>query len=61
MANESDILEMRVWVICKWCRQKHILRKGLVAPVYQCGSWLKRLVEGDDVEYEEEQDKVTFE
>ena len=42
----------KVWVICK-CGEKHRLFPGIGAPFYWCGDELRKLEEGDEVEYGE--------
>ena len=42
-----------VWVICKVCGEKHQLKRGVDAPIYWCSDNLQKLVEGDEVEYNE--------
>jgi len=40
------------YVVCS-CGEKHLLKPGIDAPVYWCGDTLKKLQEGDKIEYEE--------
>lgn len=46
--------ELNSFVLCG-CGQKHMLFKGIDAPMYWCGDGLKSLKEGDEVECEDEE------
>ena len=54
----ADVLVTKCWVICSICGQSHRLLPGVIAPIYWCGNILKGLVEGDDVEYEENDNQL---
>ena len=49
-----------VYVICEACGKKHLLEPGGDAPIYYCRqsfpAFCKRLIAGDEVEYEEVKD-----
>ena len=49
----QNVIEADVWVICKICGERHQVKRGIDAPVYWCGDELRKLVEGDEVEYDE--------
>ena len=51
MGQEEIVTD--VWVICKTCGEKHQLKRGIDAPVYWCGNDLRKLEDGDDIEYNE--------
>ncbi len=51
MGQEEVVAD--VWVICRNCGQRHQLKGGMEAPVYWCRDNLQKLVEGDEVEYDE--------
>lgn len=51
MGDEEIIADVNV--ICATCGGKHQLRGGLDAPVYWCGSDLRKLIMGDEIEYDE--------
>ena len=50
---DLDVKETDVWVKCNTCGKKHQLKRGIGAPVYWCGDELRKLVEGDEVEYDD--------
>lgn len=51
MESIESSITASVWVVCPSCGERHRLSPGMDSPVYWCGSVLRELRAGDDVEY----------
>lgn len=53
MGKGVNVCRENVYILCG-CGGKHLLKRGVDAPVYWCGDKLMVLKAGDDVEYDDE-------
>ena len=53
----NEVVNALVYIICPYCKGRHRVSKGVIAPIYKCpllrerGQTFGRLQAGDDVEY----------